>query len=182
MAQKINLSSRYEVHIFPYEETHSIQIKYASTQKCFTLDYYRIFEMIKLRSLCCGFWVVILLLGFSGKGIADSDWSMTLYGAVLLKGNLSDASVLNSGFEDSYLVALALAKKVASYKEKIDLELEGQTVKHFNDQDHWEFNGLAAIRWISLPWDKCKRQLNPTGWPSEQRPWPYGRTVVSLSR
>jgi len=154
MAQKINLSSRYEVHIFAYEETHSIQIKYASTQKCFTLDYYRIFEMIKLRSLCCGFWVVILLLGFSGKGIADSDWSMTLYGAVLLKGNLSDASVLNSGFEDSYLVALALAKKVASYKEKIDLELEGQTVKHFNDQDHWEFNGLAAIRWISLPWDK----------------------------
>jgi hypothetical protein len=72
---------------------------------------------------------------------------------VLLKGNLSDASLLNSGFADSYLAALALAKRLASYREKIDLEVEGQAVKHFGDQYHWEFNGLAAIRWLPFPWD-----------------------------
>ena len=154
MAQKNDSISRCEPHIFAYEETHIIQIKYVSTQKFFTLNHNRIFEMIKLRSLCCGFWVVFLLLGLSKNGIAESDWSMTLYRAVLLKGNLSDASLLNSGFEDSYLVALALAKKVASYKKKIDFEIEGQTVKHFEGQEHWEFNGLAVIRWISFPWDK----------------------------
>jgi hypothetical protein len=27
-----------------------------------------------------------------------------------------------------------------------------------------------------------KRQLNPTGWPSEQQSWFYGRTAISLSR
>ena len=72
-----------------------------------------------------------------------------------MKGNLSDGSLLYSGFEDSYLVALALNKRMASYyQDKIDLELEGQIVKHFDDQDHWEFNGLAAARWLPFPWDK----------------------------
>lgn len=110
--------------------------------------------MKKHRSLHCAFWVLIFLLGSCGEGITDGDWSMTLYGARLLKGNLSDASLLHEGFEDSYLVALALAKRIASYKEKIDLEVEGQTVKHSGDQDHWEFNGLGAIRWLPFPWDE----------------------------
>lgn len=105
------------------------------------------------RSLLFGFWIVISLLGYRATAAADNQWSLTLYGAVLLKGNLSDASLLYSGFEDSYLLALALARRVASYKDKIDLELEGQVVKHFEGQDHWEFNGLAAIRWLPFPWD-----------------------------
>ena len=85
---------------------------------------------------------------------ADSDWAVTLYGAVLLDGNLSDGSLLYSGFEDSYLTALALTRKMTSfYEDKIDLELEGQIVKHFKDQDHWEFNGLGVLRWLPFPWD-----------------------------
>lgn len=108
--------------------------------------------MKKKQTVLCIFWILTISLSFSEKGIAD-EWSLSLYGGVLLKGNLSDGSLLYSGFEDSYLVALALAKRVASYRDKIDLELEGQTVKHFKDQDHWEFNGLAAIRWLPFPWD-----------------------------
>jgi hypothetical protein len=110
--------------------------------------------MIKLRLLLCAFWIVILILAPCEKGMADSDWSATLYGAVLLEGNLSDGSLLYSGFEDSYLAALALTRRMASYKDKIDLELEGQIVKHFEGQDHWEFHGLGAIRWLPFPWDK----------------------------
>jgi hypothetical protein len=32
--------------------------------------------------------------------------------------------------------------------------VEGQAVKHSGDQDHWEFNGLAPIRWLTFPWHK----------------------------
>jgi len=103
--------------------------------------------MKKKQTVLRVFWILTISLNFCEKGIAD-DWSLSLYGGVLLKGNLSDGSLLYSGFEDSYLVALALAKRVASYKDKIDLELEGQTVKHFKDQDHWEFN----IRRVHLVW------------------------------
>jgi hypothetical protein len=35
----------------------------------------------------------------------------------------------------------------------IDIEIEGQVVKHFGDQDHWGFNGLPVIRWLPFPWD-----------------------------
>jgi hypothetical protein len=109
---------------------------------------------IKFRILFCALLIVVFFPGFSEKGRADSDWSATLYGAVLLEGNLSDGSLLYSGFEDSYLTALAISRRMASYKDKIDLELEGQIVKHFEGQEHWEFNGLGAIRWLPFPWDK----------------------------
>jgi hypothetical protein len=110
--------------------------------------------MIRQRSLFCAFGVLFFVLGSCGSGAAENDWSVTLYGVRLLKGNLSDGTLLHEGFEDSYLVSLAVAKRVASYKEKIDLEVEGQAVKHFGDQKHWEFNILGAIRWLPFPWDK----------------------------
>ncbi len=105
------------------------------------------------RVLLCTALIVVFVPGSCGSGAAEGEWSATMYGAVLLKGNLSDASLLNSGVEDSYLTALASTRKMASYGNKIDLELEGQIVKHFRGQEHWEFNGLGAARWLPFPWD-----------------------------
>ena len=104
--------------------------------------------LLCILSLCAS------IPGYSGNARADRDWSATLYGAVLLDGNLSDGSLLYSGFEDSYLAALALTRRMASYENKLDLELEGQIVKHFDGQEHWELNGLGVIRWLPFPWDK----------------------------
>ena len=109
--------------------------------------------MTKVRSLLCGLLIGIFVLVFPGKAIAGTDWSVTLYGAVMLDGNLVDASIFYRGFEDSYFWVAALGKKVASYEEKIDVEVEGQIVKHHGAQSHWEFNGLVAARWLPLPWD-----------------------------
>ncbi len=106
------------------------------------------------RVLLCTALIMVFLPGSCGMGMAESDWSATLYGAVLLKGNLSDASLLSTGFEDSHLAALAIARKMASHKDKIDFELEGQIVKHFKEQQHWEFNGLGVARWLPFPWDQ----------------------------
>ena len=124
-----------------------------STRMHFSLSPCWIIEAIKFRLLLSAFWIATLILVPSEKGIAESDWSATLYGAKLLEGNLSDGSLLYSGFADSYLITLALTRRMASYREKIDLELEGQVVKHFEGQDHWEFNGLGVIRWLPFPWD-----------------------------
>ena len=109
--------------------------------------------MTKLRSLLCGFLIGIFVLVFRGNAIGRTDWSVTLYGAVMLDGNLVDASIFYTGFEHSYFLVAALGKKVTSYQEKVDLEVEGQIVKHYGAQDHWEFNGLGAARWLPLPWD-----------------------------
>jgi hypothetical protein len=56
-------------------------------------------------------------------------------------------------FKDSYLVAAALAKRVATWEEKASFEIEGQIVKHFHYQTNWEFNALASARWEAFWWD-----------------------------
>ena len=109
--------------------------------------------MTKLRSSLCSFLIGVFLLMSPGITVANKDWSVTLYGAVMLDGNLVDASIFYTGFEHSYFWVAALGKRVASYQEKIDVEVEGQIVKHYGAQDHWEFNGLVATRWLPLPWD-----------------------------
>ena len=131
-----------------------IQSLYVSTRRNFSASSCWRNAVAKFRILFCTLLIAVFFPGFSGKGIADGDWSATLYGAVLLEGNLSDGSLLYSGFEDAYLTALALTRRMASYEDKIDLELEGQIVRHFEGQDHWEFNGLGVIRWLPFPWDK----------------------------
>jgi hypothetical protein len=72
----------------------------------------------------------------------------------MLEGNLVDASIFYTGFEDSDLWVAALGKNVANYRQIIDLAVEGQVVKHSGFQSHWEYNGLLAARWLPFPWDK----------------------------
>jgi hypothetical protein len=57
-------------------------------------------------------------------------------------------------FEDSYLLTLALARRIATVGELASFEVEGQIVKHFDQQDHWEFNALLTARWEMFFWDK----------------------------
>jgi len=72
--------------------------------------------------------------------IASDDWALTLYGAQLSADSLGDTLLCHADYEDSYLLALALSKRIVSFREYLDAEIEGQAVKHFGDQDHWEFN------------------------------------------
>lgn len=34
------------------------------------------------------------------------------------------------------------------------LEVEGQLVRHWGLQEHWELNAVVAIRWMDFPWDE----------------------------
>lgn len=55
--------------------------------------------------------------------------------------------------KNSYLLAAALLRRIGGYKDLLSYELEGQVVKHFNLQEHWEFNALATLRWEKFFWD-----------------------------
>jgi hypothetical protein len=83
-------------------------------------------------------------------------YALSLYGGQMTDNSIDDFSDSFWGldFEDSYLVALALARRVGTYKELASFEVEGQIVKHFEAQDHWEFNALLTARWEAFPWDR----------------------------
>ena len=81
--------------------------------------------------------------------------SIALYGGQLTSNDWQEVFIPSRlDFIDSYLAALAVARQVGRPTENVGLELEGQIVRHFGRQDHWEFNALGVIRWTRFPWDQ----------------------------
>ena len=84
-------------------------------------------------------------------------YSLNIYGGEISK-NHADDFVLHTNrlrLTDSRLLAVTLARRLGTYKNRASLEIEGQVVKHFYDiQDHWEINALLTARWDAFFWDK----------------------------
>jgi hypothetical protein len=88
------------------------------------------------------------------KGCALEKWAVTVYGAQLSGDTLADTLSFSAHYEDSYLAAVALSRKLGTFIDTVDFEVEGQLVQHFGDQTHQEINGLIVARWLPFPWDK----------------------------
>ena len=105
-------------------------------------------------------WLTALLVALPGVASADvGDWFTTLYGArISTQPGWEDIIIdaPNTRFVDSYLVTLALSRQYAERKQgALTFEAEGQVVKHFGDQTHWEFNAVPVVlRWHRFPWSE----------------------------
>jgi hypothetical protein len=99
--------------------------------------------------------LIVIFLGFIPFSSADAerDWALTIYSGRLTDSNLANTVTFNFDFEDSYFIDLALSRRLYTYRDYFNLEIEGQIAKHFGDQHHWEFNGVAYFRWLPFPWD-----------------------------
>ena len=87
------------------------------------------------------------------SAVAERDWALTFYSGRLTDSNLAETATFNFNFEDSYFIDLALSRRLYTYRDYFNLEIEGQIAKHFGDQDNWEFNAVAYFRWLLFPWD-----------------------------
>lgn len=90
----------------------------------------------------------------AGDQSKKDNWAITLYGTRLNSGTLKETFLFQADYVDSYLLALALSRRVYSYKRYIDFEVEANVAKHFGEQHNWEFNGLITARWLLFPWNK----------------------------
>jgi hypothetical protein len=102
----------------------------------------------------------ILLLQSFGPAVSTGFADEHLYALNLYTGRMTsnhwddflfDVDDLN--FKDSYLIVIALARRIGKYQDKASFEIEGQIAKHFNFQTHWELNALAISRWEKFWWD-----------------------------
>ncbi len=84
---------------------------------------------------------------------AQKDWALTFYVGRLTDSDLHHSASFNHKFEDAYFIDLALSRRLYTFRDYFNIEIEGQIAKHFGDQDQWEFNGVAYFRWLSFPWD-----------------------------
>ena len=84
---------------------------------------------------------------------AERDWALTLYYGRLTDSGIGEAVTFDFKFENAYFIDLALSRRLYTFRDYCNIEIEGQIAKHFGDQDHWEFNAVGYIRWLDFPWD-----------------------------
>jgi hypothetical protein len=78
---------------------------------------------------------------------------VTVFGAYQLRGDIWQ-TFYAPDFHTGYgFAALAVSRKFYSLNRHIDLELEGQAIKHIAGQYHEEFNTLLVVRWLTFPWN-----------------------------
>jgi hypothetical protein len=102
--------------------------------------------------------LVVLLMTAAGSPALRADDSgeyfLSLYSGKAAKDRLLEiVTEFNTGFLDSYLAAAALGW-VHWDGEKWRGEVEGQVVRHWGEQSHWEFNLAYVARWKPFPWDE----------------------------
>jgi hypothetical protein len=103
--------------------------------------------------------VLFLLLSFSPAvpaGWADERlYALNFYGGWMTTNHWDEFfhNADDLKFKDSYLIGVTLARCIGRYQDKASFEIEGQVVKHFNFQTHWELNALVAARWEKFWWD-----------------------------
>ena len=88
---------------------------------------------------------------------ADPAWTATVYGGRMSSETGWEDILIDpveAQYVDVFLLAGALSRPYASLREgALTLEAEGQVVRYFGDQDHWEFNAVPlTLRWHRFPW------------------------------
>jgi hypothetical protein len=85
----------------------------------------------------------------------DYKWGLSVYGAILVQDSLNDIWEGEARIrESSFLVVVALSRELWRFKHLFAIGIEGQIGKHFDEMNHWEFNGLLTASWLKFPWDK----------------------------
>ena len=84
----------------------------------------------------------------------QKDWAVTVYTGRLTDEKLFNTATFDFNFEDAYLIDVGLSRRLYTYRNYFNIELEGQVAKYFGDQDNWEFDLVAYFRWLLFPWDK----------------------------
>jgi hypothetical protein len=105
-----------------------------------------------LRSL-----LTLVLAATCGEAFARGPYAVTVFGGQLLDNNWEQVFLEphNLNFEDSGFVGGAGSARVGEPYPGLSLEIEGQIVRHFGAQTHWEINGpLATARWSRFPWNE----------------------------
>jgi hypothetical protein len=84
----------------------------------------------------------------------DFNWGLSVYGGILFQDSLDEITKGKPRIrESSFILAVALAREIWRFRDWFGFELEGQAVRHFDEMNHWEFNGLLVARWHMFPWD-----------------------------
>jgi hypothetical protein len=115
-----------------------------------------------LRDVLCG---LFLILAFQfvlapHPAVAEGPWWNDRWQIMVFAGGLSTNEFLSEiilggtlEFEDSAVSGVSVSKRLFDLGDYVGIEAEGQAIKHFGAQNHWEFTAFFLARWLVFPWD-----------------------------
>jgi hypothetical protein len=102
----------------------------------------------------CALALIFLSLVPCSDAHAERDWAITLYSGRLTDTKLSSTATFNFEFENAYFIDLGVSRRLYTFQDYFNIEIEGQIARHFGDQDNWEFDLVAYFRWLLFPWNE----------------------------
>ena len=95
-----------------------------------------------------------VVAGESNPASGDRPIAIAIFGGLLTNNHWEEAfAPWTLDFSDPTLVGLAASHSIGRFGPRLVFEVEGQVVRHFGDQNHFEFNLPIIARWASFPWD-----------------------------
>jgi len=110
--------------------------------------------MVRWQIGMCALALIFLSLVPCSDAHAERDWAITLYSGRLTDTKLSSTATFNFEFENAYFIDLGLSRRLYTFQNYFDIEIEGQIARYFGDQDNWEFDLVAYFRWLLFPWNE----------------------------
>jgi len=84
---------------------------------------------------------------------STNPWYVTVVGGVYSGSQLLEIPA-RLDLKDSYTFGVSVSKQFAEWTRFIRFEGELQVLKHFGEQDNWEFTGSLNLRWVVFPWNR----------------------------
>lgn len=93
------------------------------------------------------------ITGAAAQEPADrSPYALVLFAGRMTDNRWHEIARVDVRFRDAYLAGAGVSRRAGELFGSLDIELEGQVVRHFRGQTHWEFNGAVVGRWARFPW------------------------------
>jgi hypothetical protein len=97
-------------------------------------------------------WAAAITGAAAQEPAGRSPSAVALFAGRMTDNRWHEIARVDVRFRDAYLAGVAVSRRVGDLFDSLDVELEGQVVRHFRGQTHWEFNGAVVGRWARFPW------------------------------
>jgi hypothetical protein len=84
---------------------------------------------------------------------AENPWYMTVVGGQYSGSQLLEIPI-GLDLQDSYTLGVSVSKQFAQWTRFMRFEGELQVLKHFGEQENWEFTASVNLRWVVFPWNR----------------------------
>ncbi len=126
----------------------------------------------------------LFLAGKQQNAFAKGKWFFSIYGGQFSAHDFIEVAQGETNFKCSYMAALVIGKELWKYHDYLNLEVEGQFVKHWGKEryscscpacsdpgsdwaegqsysnqntgkhEHEEYNAVLVLRWVKFPWNQ----------------------------